>query len=122
MARDIGAMKAFGPNPHRTVMYIKNLLKHEAGIQTDITRKNRIIKNKNMFQTAWDNYNGRANSPIDASVANTGKNVRGVLAGAQLGTAVFSAISDTALGRIAAAHAGLNQARLIKRAASRIVF
>lgn len=120
MARDIAAMQTLGPNPQATVSWLSDVLKKDAaelqgsGAKVE-KRRNRLNRTSESLQILYDNYTGSVNQPIDGKVARVFTGLRGILTAAQLGAATLSALSDVAFGRMAAAHAGLPQAKLLKR-------
>lgn len=117
MAREIGAMRALGPNPAAAIRRRQAALMKEAKeLPAGEERlRNRLERTARGLPDLYDVYSGAVNEPGDARIARAFQATRNVLTAAQLGSAALSAITDLNFGRMTAAYNGLPQARLLKR-------
>lgn len=126
MARDIGAMRALGPNPPATLRWLEQELKKDAQTAKPKDgskaarkalekRRNKINRQAEHLDTLYGHYSGAVNSPSDARVGRGFAALRSLLTAAQLGSAVISAISDIGFSRLTAAHVGLPQWKVLGR-------
>lgn len=117
MSRDIAQMQVFGPNPTASLRFVQQKLRQDArlkGVGADMERADRVAKR---LESLMEHYTGAANEPVNTKFAAIMQGTRNVLTSAQLGAATLSAVTDVNFGRMAAKHAGLDQARLIARLA-----
>jgi hypothetical protein len=108
MARDIGAMRALGPNPLATIRWLQQRLRKTAAEGAGPLERNNFTAGQ--LGTIYGHYIGSVNAPARA-FANT----REMLVAIQLGAAALSAITDINFTRMAARFAGLNEARAVMR-------
>lgn len=95
MARNIGLVERYGPNPEQTFRVQADIAERADGRGT--------VKNRsfgNTPQAYWDILSGKASSPENMRIANVGQNVRNVQTAAKLGGAVITSLTD--LGTIGA--------------------
>lgn len=95
MARNIGLVERYGPNPEQTFRVQADIAERADGRGT--------VKNRsfgNTPQAYWDILSGKTSSPENARVAAVGQNVRNVQTAAKLGGAVITSLTD--VGTIAA--------------------
>jgi hypothetical protein len=110
MARDIASLQVLGPNPTATLRYMEDLARKQGFDAGRLDHANGLIKD------AWDMWglhSGSTLAPINAKFARTMAGVRSVLQSAQLGSAVFSSLTDLSTGRLARKMAGLPQAKML---------
>lgn len=94
MARNIGLVERYGPNPEQTFRVQADIAERADGRGT--------VQNRsfgNTPQAYWDILSGKTSSPENAFVANAGQNVRNVQTAAKLGGAVITSLTD--IGTIA---------------------
>lgn len=95
MARNIGLVERYGPNPEQTFRVQADIAERADGRGT--------VKNRsfgNTPQAYWDILSGKTSSPENMTVANAGQNVRNIQTAAKLGGAVITSLTD--VGTIAA--------------------
>lgn len=95
MARNIGLVERYGPNPEQTFRVLSDVAQREDGRGT---MKNRALGNTP--QAYWDILSGKTSSPENARLAAVGQGVRNVQTAAKLGSAIVSSLTD--IGTIAA--------------------
>lgn len=95
MARNIGLVERYGPNPEQTFRVLSDIAEREDGRGT---MKNRALGNTP--QAYWDILSGKTSSPENARLAAVGQGVRNVQTAAKLGSAIVSSLTD--IGTIAA--------------------
>jgi hypothetical protein len=115
MARDIGAMRAMGPNPAATVRFLQqrvlkaaNMLADDAAVETAQTKANSL-------DTLYRHYIGSLNAPVNGRAARWLAATREFLTSAQLGAATLSALSDTGFQRVTAKFNGLSHVKIMQR-------
>lgn len=89
MARDIGLVERYGPNPEATFRVQNDLAQRADGVGT--------MANRSAFNTPdayWSLVSGRATTPENRLVARIGQDARNVQTAAKLGGAVLSALTD----------------------------
>lgn len=94
MARNIGLVERYGPNPEQTFRVQADIAERADGRGT--------VQNRsfgNTPQAYWDILSGKTSSPENAAVANAGQNVRNIQTAAKLGGAVITSLTD--IGTIA---------------------
>jgi len=90
MARDIGLVENYGPNPNAQMRLQFDLAAKADGKQVqDLPRSFGLRP-----QSYWDMINGTASSPASARLAQVGTDVRNVQTFGKLGSAVISSITD----------------------------
>lgn len=117
MARDIGAMRALGPNPAATLKWRQSELdKQAAGLgKAGAKRANRLQSVARHLPVLFDNYSGAINDPGNARAARFFAGSRSVLVSAHLGSAAITAIGDVAFQRVTAKFNGLSHTRILAR-------
>ena len=119
MARDIAMMEVLGPNPSAMLRWMEERSLKQAALRdaeggggkSMDSARSAIDKSRAMY----DHLTGKANAPIHGGWGRTFAGLRHILQSAQLGSAAISAITDLNFQRIAAAHNGLPQAKVIAR-------
>jgi hypothetical protein len=91
MARDIGLVERYGPNPEQTFR-VQNDIAQRADGQG--TAANRVAGNTP--QAYWDIVNGKTGLPENRIIARIGQDLRNVQTAAKLGGAVLSSTTDVA--------------------------
>ena len=119
MARDIAQMEILGPNPTSTLRYLTQTVEKQA-VHADVAARGEKVLDKarsqiKLAEDMYANFTGKANNPIHGRAARSFAGLRSMLQSMQLGAAAISAITDMNFQRIAAKHAGLPQAREVKR-------
>ena len=89
MARDIGLVERYGPNPEQTFKVQADIAERADGAGT---MANRSAGNKP--EAYWSLINGKAGMPENRLVARVGQDVRNIQTAAKLGGAVLSALTD----------------------------
>lgn len=110
MSRDISSLQVLGPNPTATLRYMEQLARKQG------TDAGRLDHANSQIKDAWDMWgliSGSTLAPIHGGFARTMAGIRGFLQSAQLGSAVFSSLSDIGTGRIARKMAGLPQLKML---------
>jgi len=95
MARDIGLVERYGPNPEQQFRLQNDLAERADGIGTAANRGA-----GNTPDAYWSILSGASGSPENRTVAFWGQNVRNVQTAAKLGGAMLTSITD--LGTVAA--------------------
>ena len=114
MARDIGLMETFGPNPSATIEYLKQWAVKRTG--GDAKSLNLISTQSARIQDTYDVLTGATNAPVNERLGNSLASLRGILMAAQLGSASVAAIpTDLNFGRLAASFSNMPQTGIIKR-------
>lgn len=109
MSRDIALMKKLGPNPRNGLEVVK---------QTVEKFKNDLGDRNNYDEPLEDLFNvltGEANQPVNAKWAKIGANTRQALTGAQLGSAVVSAVTDPFFMSMTASFNGMDASKVMAR-------
>lgn len=91
MARDIGLVERFGPNPEQTFRVQADIAQRADGVGT---MANRAVGNPP--QAYWDLISGKAGTPENRTVARVGQDLRNIQTAAKLGGAVLSSTTDIA--------------------------
>lgn len=124
MTHDAAMMRVFGPDPEMSKRYIESMFAREpdrlavqgddtsprvmaAALKENEANKTRVEASLGKFEDGWANMTGLTGLAVDASMAERLGTVRHLLASAQLGTSVISAISDAGLAASAARINGL---------------
>lgn len=95
MARDIGLVERYGPNPEQTFRVQADLAQRADGVGTMANRAG-----LNTPEAYWSLLNGSTATPENLLLAQAGQNVRNLQTAAKLGGAVLSSTTD--VGTIAA--------------------
>jgi hypothetical protein len=95
MARNIGLVERYGPNPDQTFRVQADIAERADGRGTVANRSW-----GNTPQARWDILSGKTSSPENAFVAQAGQDVRNIQTAAKLGGAVITSMTD--IGTIAA--------------------
>ena len=91
MARNIGLVERYGPNPEQTFRVQADIAERADGRGTVANRSW-----GNTPQARWDLISGKTSSPENLFVAHAGQNVRNVQTAAKLGGAVITSLTDVA--------------------------
>jgi hypothetical protein len=91
MARDIGLVERYGPNPEQQFRLQNDIAQRADGVGTWASRKG-----INQPEAYWSLISGKATSPENMTISNTFQNVRNVQTAAKLGGAVLSSTTDVA--------------------------
>jgi hypothetical protein len=89
MARDIGLVERYGPNPEATFRLQNDLAQRADGVGT--------AANRSAFNTPeayWSLVSGKATMPENRLIARVGQDARNFQTAAKLGSAVLSAFTD----------------------------
>lgn len=95
MARDIGLVERYGPNPEQQFRLQNDIAQRADGVGTWASRGM-----LNQPEAYWSLINGKATSPENRLVAQIGTDLRNVQTAAKLGGALWTSIADT--GTVAA--------------------
>jgi hypothetical protein len=90
MARDIGLVERYGPNPNATMRLQFDLAAHADGTKVDNLDRSFGLRP----QSYWDSINGVASSPASARIAQIGTDMRNIQTFGKLAGAVISSITD----------------------------
>lgn len=115
MAREIGAMRALGPNPRSTITYVGQVIEKRAALSGSAKAENKAAAVSQKLDTLYSHYIGDANAPVDGTLARAFSSTRQFLTAAQLGSAVLSAITDVGFSRITARFNGLKHWKIMGR-------
>lgn len=110
MSRDIAALETLGPNPAATLRFMEQTATKWASENDRLDSVNSSIK---LAEDMFGLYTRGTNAPIHGKIARTFAGLRQLLQSAQLGGAMLSSVTDLNTGRMARAHAGLPQAKMI---------
>lgn len=89
MARNIGLVERYGPNPEQTFRVQADIAERADGRGT--------VKNRSFGNTPeayWNILSGKTSSPENMTVAHIGQNVRNIQTAAKLGGAVITSLTD----------------------------
>lgn len=100
MAKTIGLMEEFGPNPNSTFRLLKDLAEQK----DNVTGKRRSAATLDMV---WDTLNGTTSQPVSARLAQFFQGVRNFTVAAKLQGVMLSAITDAPLQVIVAKSNGV---------------
>lgn len=95
MARNIGLVERYGPNPEQTFRVQSDIAQRADGVGT---KQNRSFVNTP--EAYWNILSGKTSSPENAFIAQAGQDVRNLQTAAKLGGAVITSLTD--VGTIAA--------------------
>lgn len=95
MARNIGLVERYGPNPEQTFRVQSDIAQRADGVGT---KQNRSFGNTP--EAYWNILSGKTSSPENAFIAQAGQDVRNLQTAAKLGGAVITSLTD--VGTIAA--------------------
>lgn len=115
MAREIGAMRAMGPNPRATIRFLGERMRKQANEHGDNAAINRANRTAQTLNTVYSHYIGDASAPVDGTVARAFSSTRQFLTAAQLGGAVLSAIGDIGFQRITSRFNGIPHWKVMRR-------
>ena len=110
MARDIALMKKLGPNPQNGLEVVKQTVRK---FETELGGKSNYDE---PLQDLFDVLTGEANMPVNSKWASRFANVRQLLTGTQLGSAVVSAVTDPFFMSLTSSFNGLKATNVINRA------
>lgn len=88
LARDIGLVERYGPNPNETMRLQMDLAERADG---SVKRTFGLTP-----QSYWDMINGAASSPQSASIAQVGTDMRNIMTAGKLAGAVLASVTDLA--------------------------
>ena len=115
MSRDIAMMEVLGPNPAATVEWLKDTLMKSA--QTDATPGSKAVDavapQIGAMDRMWRELSGVNNRAENRQLALVFSSLRSFQTATKLGSALLSAVTDTAFQRSTRAYNGLSQARMI---------
>ena len=115
MARDVGLMRALGPNPRATLRWMQESVQKsvsETGSRTDVDKAN---AGADALETLYDVYTGAANRPADGQWARAFMGTRNFITSSMLGSAALAAVSDLHFQRLAAHFSSLSHAGILDR-------
>jgi len=110
MARDIAMLEVLGPNPTATLRYMSQLTIKWGSDTGNLDRAKSAVK---LAEDMFGLFTGGTNAPIDGRWARFFAGTRQFVQSSQLGAASLSAITDLNFQRMARAHTGLSEAKLI---------
>lgn len=90
MARDIGLVERYGPNPEQQFRVQKDIAERADGAGTAANRGALLVKP----ESAWNVVSGKAGMAENRVVAQVGQDVRNIQTAAKLGGAVLSSFTD----------------------------
>lgn len=90
VARDIGLVERYGPNPNAQMRLQFDLAARADGTKVDALDRTFGLRP----QSYWDQLNGTASSPASARIAQVGTDVRNIQTFGKLAGAVISSITD----------------------------
>lgn len=90
MARDIGLVERYGPNPEQQFRVQKDIAERADGAGTRANRGALVVKP----ESAWNVVSGKAGMAENRLVAQIGQDARNVQTAAKLGGAVLSSFTD----------------------------
>lgn len=98
MSRDIALMEILGPNPAATVTWLKDSLTKSAALDTSPGSKavEKAEAAGKQIDRLYDEITGTASRPENRTLALTFSSIRAVQTSAKLGSALLSAVTDTA--------------------------
>jgi len=106
MAMDIGVMERLGPNPRNTFDAVK----------ADIKRKGRLTQRQDMFSNAmFDTVTGRLNRGELTTAADFIQGGKDIVTASTLGSAILSALSDSAFMAVTTAYNKIPFMKVIRR-------
>lgn len=113
MARDIAQMQILGPNPAHQLEWLTRFAQREAALEEAAGVTGAVDRAKGHLDLAdrmMGHFNGDLNSPINEKLSRAGGNVRGLLTGTMLGSAVLGeVVSGPVLARTARKFTGLSR-------------
>lgn len=133
-SEEIAMLRSFGPNPEGWKRYALSLFDRETKTLTvtaaegaepaakvKALKENRkaqdiVARQRREFETNWAHVSGQADVPVNTAFARAMGDMRSVLVGSQMGSAIISSISDTATLAMAARFNGMPVSGLIARA------
>jgi hypothetical protein len=133
-SEEIAMLRTFGPNPEGWRRYALSLLDREtrnltltapeaaddaaklAALKVNRKGQDRLARHRRAFETSWAHVSGTADIPVNTAFAHTMGDMRSVLVGSQMGSAIISSISDTGTLAMAARFNGMPVMSLISRA------
>lgn len=115
MSREIGAMRALGPNPRATIRFVQQRLQVAAHAGTSDAAINAARSKGQFLDTLYSHYIGDAAAPVNGRWARGFSSLRQYLTSAQLGSAALSALSDVGFQRITAKFNGLSHVKVMAR-------
>lgn len=90
VARDIGLVERYGPNPNAQMR-----LQFDLAAKADTTKPDNLARSFGLKpQSYWDQINGTASSPQSARIAQIGTDLRNIQTFGKLASAVISSITD----------------------------
>jgi len=90
MARNIGLVERYGPNPNAQMR-----LQFDLAAKADGTQPDQLTRSFGLRpESYWDTLNGTASSPVSARLAQIGQDARNIQVFGKLGGAVISSVTD----------------------------
>lgn len=105
MAQDIAMLRRLGPNPEAAARLLIDTAKKAGSKGLGLHR----------IEAVWDHVSGKASSPVSEGLAKWLGGARAWLSSAQLGSAVFSSVTDFSTIRATAAWNGLSSSSTMGR-------
>lgn len=115
MSREIGAMRAMGPNPRATIRYMGDRVQKAASLAGDAKAENAAKAASAKLDTLFSHFIGDANDPVNGTIGRVFSSTRQFLTAAQLGGAVLSALTDVGFQRVTARFNGLPHWKIMRR-------
>lgn len=114
MARDVALMRVLGPNPKLGLEFAAQVA--EKRVAGDTAQEIRVRKQAGLARTMLAHVDGSANNTDAEGWARFFSNTRKIITSQKLGSAILSAVSDTATISIAARMVGMNPTNVLSRA------
>ncbi|MBW4972076.1 hypothetical protein KZZ08_00505 [Roseovarius mucosus] len=114
LARDVAMMRVLGPNPRLGLEYAAQVA--EKRVAGDTAQEIRVKKQAGLARTMLAHVDGSVNNTDAEGWARFFSNTRKIITSQKLGSAILSAVSDTATISVAARMVGMNPANVLSRA------
>lgn len=110
VSREYGLLRVLGPNPDSTARAVVDQAEKEGKRMLG-----GFVGTRHHLEAVFEHASGRAQSPQNEGMARWGRTVASFLRGAQLGSAMISAVGDSATTLKTADFLGLSKTKVIQR-------
>lgn len=116
MARDVAMLEVLGPNPAHTVEWMKDLIRKDAEMDAAPNSKavDRVRPQLGAIDRMWNELTGASNRAENRQFALVMSSIRSFQTATKLGSALLSAVTDTAFQASTRAYNGLRQTTIIR--------
>lgn len=116
MARDVAMMEVLGPNPAHTVQWMKDLIRKDAEMDAapNSNAVDKVPSQMGAIDRMWNELTGASNRAENRQLALVMSSIRSFQTATKLGSALLSAVTDSAFQARTRTFNGLRQTTMIR--------